>query len=366
MAKKVLFSGYYGFDNSGDDAILHAIVNDIRAIDPTIQLNVLSYDPARTRRLYNVNATQRFHYGSVKKALKSADLLISGGGSLLQDETSSRSLYYYLGVMALAKRMKKKIYVYANGVGPIHKTVNRKLTAKVLNGVDFITLRDDDSLEVLRDIGVTKPEMEVTADPVYGIEGIGEGAARALLREERIPVDRRFMGVAVRQWKKAPALAKKMAYVADRVYEECGIDTLFTPLHYPEDKHFADSIKAAMVHKEHGHVLAGNYAVEEMEGIIGLCDVMIAMRLHALIYAVTSKTPVVGVVYDPKVKSQLEALGIPSDIEAEGMDEKKLLNAVVATFNDGDGARKKLTLMHDDLREKSRRNVHHVFELLEM
>ena len=109
MAKKVLFSGYYGFDNSGDDAILHAIVNDIRAIDPTIQLNVLSYDPARTRRLYNVNATQRFHYGSVKKALKSADLLISGGGSLLQDETSSRSLYYYLGVMALAKRMKKKI-----------------------------------------------------------------------------------------------------------------------------------------------------------------------------------------------------------------------------------------------------------------
>lgn len=365
MAKKVLFSGYYGFDNSGDDAILHAIVNDIRTIDPTLQLNVLSYDPQRTRRLYNVGATQRFHYASVKKALQSTDLLISGGGSLLQDETSSRSLYYYLGVMALAKRMKKKIYVYANGVGPIHKPINRKLTAKVLNSVDFITLRDEDSFKVLKDIGVTKPEIEVTADPVYGIKGIGEGAARALLREERIPVDRSFMGVAVRRWKKAPALASKIAYVADRVYEECGIDTLFTPLHYPEDKHFAESIKASMVYKDHGHVLGGNYAVEEMEGIIGLCDVMIAMRLHALIYAVTSKTPVVGIVYDPKVKSQLESLGIPSNIQAEGMDEKKLLNAVVATFNERESAGEKLVHMHDELREKSRRNVRHVFELLE-
>lgn len=80
MGKKVLFSGYYGFDNSGDDAILHAIVADIRACDPTVQLNVLSYDPPRTRRLYGVNATQRFHYKSVKKALMGTDLLISGAG----------------------------------------------------------------------------------------------------------------------------------------------------------------------------------------------------------------------------------------------------------------------------------------------
>ncbi|MDD7362571.1 MAG: polysaccharide pyruvyl transferase CsaB [Peptoniphilus sp.] len=365
MGNKVLFSGYYGFDNSGDDAILHAIVNDIRAIDPALQLNVLSYDPARTRRLYGVNATQRFHYASVKKAIRASDLLVSGGGSLLQDETSSRSLYYYLGVMALAKRLNKKIYVYANGVGPIHKSLNRKLTAKVLNEVDCITLRDEDSLRVLKEIGVTKPPIEVTADPVYGIEGITREAALALLREERIPTDRRFLGVAVRQWKKAPALAKKIAYVADRIYEELNLDILFTPLHYPEDKHFADSIKAAMVHRSHAHVLAGNYDVGEMEGFIGLCDVAIAMRLHALIYAVTSKTPAVGIVYDPKVKSQLEALGMPSDIQAEGMDEKRLLNAVIDVYKNREAETFKLKAMHDRLLEKSRRNVQYVFDLLE-
>lgn len=174
--------------------------------------------------------------------------------------------------------------------------------------------------------------MEVTADPVYGIDGISLEAAKALLREEGIDSDKHFLGVAVRQWKKAPALASKIAYVADRAYEELGIDILFTPLHYPEDKHFAEAIKTKMVHRNHCHVLSGNYAVEEMEGIIGLCDLIIGMRLHALIYAVTSKTPAVGIVYDPKVKAQLDSLAIPSDICAEGMDEKKLLNAVVAMY----------------------------------
>lgn len=365
MGNKVLFSGYYGFDNSGDDAILRAIVNDIRSIDPTLQLNVLSYDPARTRRLYSVGATQRFHYASVKKAIQGSDLLISGGGSLLQDETSSRSLYYYLGVMALAKRAGKKIYVYANGVGPIHKPLNQKLTAKVLNQVDYITLRDEDSLEVLKSIGVFRPSMEVTADPVYGIEGISQEAARALLREERIPADRNYLGIAVRAWKKAPALANKIAYVADRVYEELGLDTLFTPLHYPEDKHFANGIKSLMVNREHAHVLAQNYDVEEMEGLIGLCEVSIAMRLHALIYAVTSKTPSVGIVYDPKVKSQLEALGMPSDIRVEGMDEGKLLNAIVKTYKNREKESLRLKAIHRQLLEKSRRNVRYVFDLLE-
>lgn len=365
MGKKVLFSGYYGFDNSGDDAILHAIVADIRACDPTVQLNVLSYDPPRTRRIYGVNATQRFHYKSVKKALMGTDLLISGGGSLLQDETSSRSLYYYLGVMALAKRMGKKIYVYANGVGPIHKSLNRRLTARILNKVDYITLRDADSAKVLEDIGVKVPPVEVTADPVYGIEGISREAARAILREERIDPDKQFLAIAVRQWKKAPALASKIAYVADRAHEELGLEILFTPLHYPEDKHFAEGIKAKMVHKDHCHVLSGNYGVEEMEGIIGLCDLLIGMRLHALIYAVTSKTPAVGIVYDPKVKAQLESLSIDADIQAEGMDEKKLLNAVVAMYRRRNEERLRLEAQHRVLLEKSRRNVKHVFDLLQ-
>lgn len=93
-----------------------------------------------------------------------------------------------------------------------------------------------------------------------------------------------------------------MAYVVDRVYEECGIDTLFTPLHYPEDKHFIDSIRAGMVHKDHGHVLTENYSVEEMEALSVCAMLPVTMRLHALIYAVTSKTPVVGVILRPEGK----------------------------------------------------------------
>ena len=120
-----------------------------------------------------------------------------------------------------------------------------------------------------------------------------------------------------------------------------------------------------MVHKSHCNVLSGNYGVEEMEGIIGLCDLLIGMRLHALIYAVTSKTPAVGIVYDPKVKAQLESLSIDADIQAEGMDEKKLLNAVVAMYRKRNEERMRLESQHRVLLEKSRRNVKHVFDLLQ-
>ena len=365
MGNKVLFSGYYGFDNSGDDAILHAIVEDIRRIDPAVYINVLSYDPARTRFLYGVSATQRFHFASVKKAIQETDLLISGGGSLLQDETSSRSLYYYLGVMALAQRMKKKIYVYANGVGPIHGNLNRKLTAKILNRTDLITLRDEDSARVLEEIGVVHPPIRVTADPVYGLKGIDGQRARDLLRYERIPAEKRYLGVAVRKWNKAPALARKLAYVLDRVQEELGLSVLFIPLHYPEDKHFADGVRNYMVHKENAYVVNGNYGVEEIQALVGLCTELVAMRLHALIYGVTANIPMVGIVYDPKVRSQLEALAIGEYVEAEGLDERKLLNDIIFSYRNRDLLRRRLKRKHETLLDKSRRNVDYVFDLLE-
>src|SRR5699024_10927236 len=160
------------FDNSGDDAILYAIIQEIRKRDPSTYIRVLSYNPGRTHEIYRVSTTQRFYLPALIRAVKSCDLLISGGGSLLQDVTSSRSIYYYLGVILLAKLFNKKVYVYANGVGPIDKGINRKLTRFVLNKVDLITLRDEDSHQLMQELKITKPRMEVTADPVYALENI--------------------------------------------------------------------------------------------------------------------------------------------------------------------------------------------------
>ena len=80
--KKVLISGYYGFDNSGDDAILKAIVKDLKANDSSIQITAFSNNPPFTKKIYGIEAVYRFGMLDIIRAIRDCDLFISGGGSL--------------------------------------------------------------------------------------------------------------------------------------------------------------------------------------------------------------------------------------------------------------------------------------------
>ncbi len=84
---KIVISGYYGFDNVGDEAILLSMIQAFRSYDPTIEIIVLSNTPERTKLEFNVDAVNRWNIKAIFQALKGSDGLISGGGSLLQDET---------------------------------------------------------------------------------------------------------------------------------------------------------------------------------------------------------------------------------------------------------------------------------------
>ena len=104
---KILISGYYGFANAGDEAMLTSIVDSLRQEDPTLDITVISGNPKMTAQLHQVKAVPRFDILQVMQAMAKADLLLSGGGSLLQDVTSTKSLFYYLSILGLAKLMGK-------------------------------------------------------------------------------------------------------------------------------------------------------------------------------------------------------------------------------------------------------------------
>ena len=124
---KVLISGYYGFYNIGDEAILKSIIEALRNEDPNIDIVVLSNDVEYTKNTYKVNAINRWKLNDIYKELLKCDGFISGGGSLFQDVTSSRSILYYTSIIWLAKFAKKPIFIYAQGIGPIDKKIIEKL-----------------------------------------------------------------------------------------------------------------------------------------------------------------------------------------------------------------------------------------------
>ena len=113
----IVISGYYGFGNAGDEAMLCAIIDAIRDVEDDAHITVISGNPQETSRKHNIKAVGTFAAFGILNAIRNADLVISGGGSLLQDATSIRNTYYYLSIMGLAKLLGKPVMLYSQGIG---------------------------------------------------------------------------------------------------------------------------------------------------------------------------------------------------------------------------------------------------------
>ena len=130
---KIVISGYYGFANAGDEAMLTSIVRALRGVQPEIDLTVISGNPAETSAKHKVKSIYRFNFFKIYNALKNADMLLSGGGSLIQDVTSRRSLWFYLHTISLAKKCGCKVQMYGCGMGPLNYDYDRRRAAKTIN-----------------------------------------------------------------------------------------------------------------------------------------------------------------------------------------------------------------------------------------
>ena len=197
----VLICGAYGFGNTGDDAILQAIIGEMRRIDPHMPVTVLSRRPKDTRSACGVNACHRFHLFAIRRILRRSLLFISGGGSLMQDVTSRLSLWYYLGTIRMAHRCGCKVQMYGCGIGPIVYERDRQLAARIINDcVDKITLREPDSRETLSDFGVTDPEVILASDPALTLPAAERSRIDRILREHDMDPDGKYIGFVLRKW----------------------------------------------------------------------------------------------------------------------------------------------------------------------
>ena len=315
---KAAISGYYGFGNLGDDAILHAISGLFRQFPVPVLLTVLSNAPSDTIRQYGLNAVPRFSPVELFRTLKGSDLLISGGGSLLQNKTSTRSLLYYLAVIRLAQFLKKPVVVYANGIGPLLGKTHRFLVRRAIDRCALVTLRDHQSLQELRSLGVAREDLHVTGDPAFTLQPTRP--PRAQLRELGIPDDARVVGISVRNLQDNGNFPEQFARLCDRLSRELGKTIVFLVMQESRDEAISRQIMAAMTAPSYLAKTPGDPGA--MLSLIRDMDAVVSMRLHTIIFAAQMQIPVVGCVYDPKVAAFLEMLqmpscGTPGDMDAD-------------------------------------------------
>ena len=334
----VVICGAYGMGNSGDEAILDAIVAEMRAIDPLMPLTVMTRDPAGASARLGLTAVHTFNFPRFLAVMRRRALYINGGGSLIQDVTSRRSLWYYLFTLRAAKRLGCKVMMYGCGIGPVKRPGGVERTRRVLNScVDAITLREPDSIEELARFGVTKPEIILASDPALTLPSAPAEEVDAALEAAGAASKGKYICFALRLWPGFGEKAGVFAAAARHAHEAYGLTPVFLPIN-----HLDDGQAAALVAEKLGdtpHVLLpGPMSSALVIGLMSRMQVVVSMRLHGLIFAAGQGVPLIGVSYDPKVTAFLRCVDAGC-VQLEGLEEGELCRLIDgAAARSGDAA----------------------------
>lgn len=349
-------SGYYGYQNAGDESLLYAMLENLREKKDDVRLLVLSKQPEKTEEVYGVHAVNRYRLFQIRKALKNSKMLIFGGGSLIQDVTSSKSLWYYLTIVKQAVRLGVPVMFYANGIGPIIKEKNKHKVRALLEKVDIISLRDANSFYEVKRMGIAPEKIKLTADPALTICGIDVPSARDLLAKEGVPKDQKLLGISIREWKACkPSYWNQLAQGIEQICRQYNLTPVWIPLKHPDDVTISKTIAERMDVK--GYILTESYSARELVGIIGACDLMIAMRLHSMIYASAVSTPAIGLSYDPKVSGFAKYIGVNTTLDISEFSCKQLASMAREIMLNREAIQVSLTEKVSELKEKAKENA---------
>jgi polysaccharide pyruvyl transferase CsaB len=317
-ASDVVIAGYYGCNNAGDEAMLDSIISGLRRKMPQIVINVISGDINKTFERFNVNAVKRYRYLKLRKAIKNTKLLIFGGGNIFQNTTSSRSLLYYIFLISLAYKSKRKIMLLGNGIGPISGKKYLKKIQKHLNMVNVITLRDKESEDFLISNGISKPLIRITTDPVYSLNTAD--------LEKHDTKNMKCIGVSLRDWPHIDL--STLTTFFDFLISKKGFSITFIPMQPHRDLTVIYKVMSKMTNK--ATILKESISHLELLKEFNNFDFVIGMRLHSLIFSAIYEKPFIGIEYDPKISVLVKEF----EQSSFGRPEDFNINSLIKIFNE--------------------------------
>lgn len=292
--KNILISGYYGFDNFGDEAILGVLSSKLKELGTNVR--VLSKNPEKTASLYGVESTFFFSLPKVIYRILKSDILVSGGGSLLQDVTSLKSLLYYLWVINTALFFRKKVVIFAQGLGPINNKFAALLTKITLKRCSLVSVRDRKSKLLLNKWNI---EADLVCDPLFDIN-----------LPEYAPLSK--VGVQLRSFKNLKEdLLTKLAHKINSEFAEKEIEiySFQDSLDLEVCSKFESILKS--INPNIKTILRSNLMAEDILNGFSHLEYLIAMRFHANLIAVKYGIKTLAVSYDVKVEKLADEAQIP-------------------------------------------------------
>jgi len=287
--RSALICGYYGEHNLGDDALLEALLQQLPA---GVKPLVTAFDQAEVQQRFGVTTVQRRSLSAVLSALGRCEALVLGGGSLLQDATSFRSLLYYAALIAAARIQRKPVLLWAQGLGPLRRRRSRALVRALLPLATGISWRDPESDQLARTLG---------RRACHGSDAVWSLAAQPWLGKG---------GPLVVCWRPTSLLQgqawRPYLEALELLAEQHDREVLWLPFHRGQDLTLFDQLTAAglvgeSLQRRSRQVIAAR--PREAMAVFRSAGLVLAMRLHALILSALAGSPSSALSYDPKVQA---------------------------------------------------------------
>lgn len=326
----VLVSGYYGFGNLGDEAILEELTNELKQLTGAERIHILSNCPEHTERVFGVRSINRWKFLQYVPLLRRTTLFISGGGGLFQDTQSIKSSVYYGAQIFLAKLFGAQVMIYAQGIGPLRTTPARAIARRALSMADAVSVRDEQSFDLLKEWNI---EAQLTADPVWALT-TAHAPQQVQNEIERIGKERKGMlvGLSLRESynfgeREAGALSRALLASLPE-----NTRLVLLPLQTEQDLKLLQTVRDGWLERGREALLLNTDVLvrpAEWMSVLRSFDLVIGMRLHALILSLRAGVPVVGLAYDPKVTHVMEQfeqpiLNLPKELSSEELFQQWL------------------------------------------
>ncbi|WP_031075026.1 polysaccharide pyruvyl transferase family protein [Streptomyces sp. NRRL S-118] len=305
--------GSYGGRNVGDEAILTALLDRIRAGRPDVHVVVFSRNPEHSRGAHpdvEVVGWEGVCRERISEHLRRLSVLVLGGGGILYNTEARR----YLRLVRTAMDDGVPVFTYALGAGPLTDEADCAWVRATLSDAAEVTVRDEESKLVLEEAGLTRP-ISVTADPALLLRP-GDGG-EALLRAEAVPTGLPLVGMSVREPGRAAEHLDEEGYhqllanVGDFLVHRLDAHVVFVPMERDDIRH-AHAVVSHMADADRCTVLRGSYRPQEVLDMVKQLDLAIGMRLHFLIFAALAGIPLLPLPYAGKVFDFAQQIGAPA------------------------------------------------------
>jgi polysaccharide pyruvyl transferase CsaB len=358
---RIVVLGWYGSNNTGDEALGQVIVSRLQQ-SGFDDLVVLSTSPTKSAARFGSKSVSRKLYNpATLKALIGAKALILGGGGLIQDGTSLYNLPVYAAYVAVAKLLGLKVIGWGLGAEPLWTLFGRLMARFICQSSDYFSVRDLASKQLLVRAGVPARYVRVSADPAILLKpelvaekGIDPGKPVVIFCVRHLPgiqpgiTLHYLLPVSIRhrlgiEWQQEPGRVEGVVEGVARsikvAVEEFGAQAVLLPLWPNRDEEMLEVIAKAAVEMgvpDEAMLRAKlEHTPGKFAGYVGKADMLVSMRLHALIFAAPQGVPSIALSYARKVRGFMSELGFERwvvEIERKMPDPDEMVAKVRALW----------------------------------